>query len=616
MTTSKYLNLFKALPVNQRARSFSTDYIGMGVLVEDSVMENYGKAEVDKFVKGLVPTDSQMNQTFHKSWKKVRDASIEQLVVEQIVHYFTTYGFEALGFYNEDSVYLPNERLELEAQGGITFYVLRGITAKEVADRVEHIITSGIALSDSDLTDLVDVIKDQGLTVDPSISTNREMKVRLYRMLNITPEDPVEYLRLQVYRTTDKTMLIKSKEVIEEIKGAETENVFAEYEEWFGLTGLASIFYRFKPIFLAFKNKASASTVNRIRKLAVKHHRPMPEDYLASVTKHLRNGTFEVEKLQESLAKTNVFRKVKLAQALRFYDDKSASGVVYSVRNGKSFATTINPLNTSADEALLAVMESLSEDLGYLEGKRIYMDAGLTVPTSGKMFFGDVPFGSHFSTKDSLVLGVSWKDVRGHRVDLDLSMISVGGKIGWDGGYRNNNLLFSGDITAAPNGATEAHLVRDGAQDGIYLLNLNYFNAHDYDNIEVPFTLFVTAESEYERMNKNAMMSQDNMLFWADSVIDAERKQKTIGVLKISGGVKTFHVFEFKTGRGITARNDDKSANTIAFYDKYLDSMLDLRSLLEWAGATVVNYQEEAEIDLSMNSLTKDALVGLLTNKS
>jgi hypothetical protein len=204
MTTSKYLNLFKALPVNQRARSFSTDYIGMGVLVEDSVMENYGKAEVDKFVKGLVPTDSQMNQTFHKSWKKVRDASIEQLVVEQIVHYFTTYGFEALGFYNEDSVYLPNERLELEAQGGITFYVLRGITAKEVADRVEHIITSGIALSDSDLTDLVDVIKDQGLTVDPSISTNREMKVRLYRMLNITPEDPVEYLRLQVYSRARK----------------------------------------------------------------------------------------------------------------------------------------------------------------------------------------------------------------------------------------------------------------------------------------------------------------------------------------------------------------------------------------------------------------------------
>lgn len=611
---SEYLKLFKALPVKQRTNSFSTNYIEHGVLVEDSVVLAYGKSKIDEFVKQLVPTDSQINKTFHKSWKKVRDASIEQLVAEQLIHYFTTYGLESLGLYNEDTVYLPNEQLELEGTGGVTFYVLRGITPDEVAKSVQRIISSGMALSDDDLNSLVAVIKDQKLSPDPSTSNNREMAVRLYDMLNITPENPVEYLRLQVYHATESTLLIKSSDAIKAIKGAGIiNNVFERYEKAHGLAGLASIFYRFKPLFLAFKNPLSASTVNSIRRLAVKHHKPMPEDYLASVTKNLRNGTLDIDKLRASLTKANVFRKVKLAQALRFYENKSASGVVYSVRNGKSFTTTMKPIG-DATEATMAVMESMAENLKHLRGKQVYMDVGLVVPTSGKMFCGDIPFGSYFSTKDSLVVGVCWKDTPGQRVDLDLSMVSITGKTGWDGSYRNENFLFSGDITSAPNGATEAFLIRANAKDGTYLLNLNYYNGYGEDN-EVPFTSFVTEENEYKRMDNNAMVSQDNMLFWAESTIDAKRKQKSIGVLKIKDGVKTFHVFESKMGNSISAYNDDKSANMISFYDKYLESLVDMRSLLKWVGAEIVSDPKEADIDLSMRSLTKDTLIELLTDE-
>lgn len=609
-----YLNLFKAAPVLVRTNSFSTDYIEYGVLVEDSVVSKYTKEQIIGLVRHLVPTKSQMAKTFHKSWKKIRDASIEQLVAEQLIHYFTTYGLESLGFYSADTVYIPDEKLELDGTAGITFYVLRGITYDEITNGVHNIISSGIALSDSDLKDLVTVIEQQSLPVDPSVSNNKELSVRLYDMLKITPSDPVEYLRLQVYRATGSTLLIKSRDAIEAISNADVGNVFSEYEKLYGLVKLASIFYRFKSLFLAFKNNHSASTVNRIRRLATKYHRPMPEDYLGSVTKHLRNGTLDIDKLRGSLTKANVFRKIKLSQALQFYGDTSASGVVYSIRNGKSFATTINPLNADADEALLSVMESLADDLSHLCGKRVYMDAGLVAPTSGKMFYGNVPFGSYFSTDDSLVLGVSWNDVDTRRVDLDLSIISAFGKIGWDGRYRDADFLFSGDITAAPKGATEAHLVRDGAHDGVYLLNLNYYNAYDRD-LKVPFTLFVTRESEFKKMKSNSMMLQDNMLFWADSVIDGKQKQKTIGVLKIDNGIKRFHAFEFKVGKSITAHNDNKSMNTIAFYNKYLDSLVSMKELLVWVGAVVVDNLDEADVDLSMKSLTKSDLIDLMTGK-
>jgi len=581
-----------------------------GILVEDSVLETYHPNTVASLIKKLVPSDSQMNKTFHKSWKKVRDASIEQLVIEQIIHYFTTYGFEEIGFYNAETVYIPNEKLELEAKGGITFYVLRGITREEMAVEVDKLISSGMALSENDIDDLMVVIKEQKLAVDPDTSKNRELTVRLYKFLNITPKDPVEYLRLQVYNITGNTLLIKNPEMIKALSAVKGINVFKDYEDQVGLEKLAAIFNRFKPLFLAFKNKESSHTINRIRKLAKKHHKPVPEDYMASVTKHVRNGTFEASKLNKVLKKANVFRKIKLAQALRFYDNEEVSGVVYAIRNGKSYASTINKLGASAKDALSVVMDSLGADIKHLKGKKIFIDAGLVVPTSGKMFMGAVPFGSYFSTTESLVLGVSWKDVGERRVDLDLSMMSVGQKIGWDSHYRDSTVLFSGDVTSAPHGATEAHLVRNNAENGIYLLNLNYFNG--YGEESVPFTLFVTKENEYQRMDKHAVMSQDNMLFWAEGVIEAKHKQKTIGVLKIRNGIKQFHVFEFKTGKGITARNDDKNKNTISYYDKYLDALLDVQTLVEWSGAKMVDTPDEADIDLSLKSLTKNVLLDLL----
>jgi hypothetical protein len=610
----EYLNLFKALPVKERTSSFSTDYLKQGVLVEDSVVSSYSKAAISSLIAKLIPTDSQINKTFHKSWKKVRDASIQQLVIEQLIHYFTTYGLENLGFYNNDTVYLPNEQLDLEASGGIAFLVLKGITLDEISSRVQNILSSGMALSDSDLDDLVAVIQSQELHISISECNNREMKVRLYDLLRIVPGDPVEYLRLQVYRATESTMLIKSQEAIMTISNNVKRNVFVEYEKMFGLTRLAPIFHRFKPLFLAFKNKKSANTINRIRRLAVKHHQPMPEDYLASVTKHIRNGTFNVKKFYTSLENANVFRKIKLVQALRFYENKDVSGVVYSVRNGRSFTSATTPIG-NASEAIFVTMKSLAEDLKHLKDKKVYVHPGLVAPTSGKMFYGDLPIGSFFSTKDSLVLGVSWKDAKNYRVDLDLSMISIGGKIGWDSGYRNKDFLFSGDITAAPDGATEAHLVRAGIRDGIYLLNLNYYNAYN-DSPEVPFTAFVAKENEFERMNKNAMVSQDNMLFWANSTIDPKRSQKSIGVLKIHNGVKTFHIFESKMGRGMTAHNDERSRNMISFYDIYLKSLLDMKTLLWWADAKLVDNPKEADIDLSLSSLTKDTLIKLLTGTS
>jgi len=613
-----YLNLFKALPLphgGKRVTTFSTDFLDQGVLVEESIVSVYGNSFA-QYIKKLIPSDAEMNKTFHKSWKKIRDASMEQLVIEQIMHYFTTYNLENLGMYNEETVYLPNEVLELQAKGGITFYILRAITSMEMKEKVDLLLSSGMALSEPDLDDLVTVIKEQGFKIDINSCANREMKVHLYEMLGITPKDPIEYLRLQVFRTTGETLLVKNKRLIDTIKKGTSINVFSEYEEKYDLAGLASIFNRFKPIFLAFKKKSvSARTVNRIRRLAKQNHKPMEEDYIASVTKHLRNNTFEAKKLEKALEKANAFRKIKLIQALRFYGNPDISGIVYSVRNGKTYTATTKPISNISD-ALVVTLKSLQKDLEHLKDKKIFIDADLVAPTSGKMFYGDVPFGSSFTSEKSFAFGVNWKNTK-HSIDLDLSLISINGKTGWDRCYVDENFLFSGDIIDAPQGATEAFLVRPGAKDGIYLLQLNYFNARFLEeNDEVPFTVFVTEENVYQSMNKNAMVNQDHLLFWAKSIIDSNNIQKTIGILKIKDGIKTFHLFEGKSGMGIFSSNDEKSKNMISYYENYLESLVNVQSILEMTGAEFVETPEEADIDLSLASLTKDNLVELLVGKA
>lgn len=611
---NSYINLFKALPVETRTNTFSDKYLNKGVLIEDSIIESYDEEKLKKVIKKLVPSDASMNKTFHKSWKKVRDASIEQLVIEQAMHYFTTYGFEALGCYDKDSVYIPNEKLKLEAEGGIEFVILRGITRDELKESVIKLGSSGIALNEDDLSDLITVIKANGLTIDISKIENKELAVRLCKELGIFPENPVEYLRLKVYEVTESSLLIKNRETIEAIKSNCNKNVFEDYEKEFGLTNLASIFYRFKPLFLAFKNEESATTINKIRKLATKYHKPIPEDCFAAVTKNLRNNTFNMSKFKKSLDNANLFRKIKLVQALFFYGNQNADGIVYAIRNGKSFATKIAPknLNGGSEEVLDVTLKSIEKSLKHLKGKKIFMDANLAVPTSGKMFVGDIPFGSYFSTKKSLVLGVSWKDTT-RRIDLDLSMSSVDAKVGWDARYRDNNFLFSGDIIAAPHGATEAFLVRKEVKDGTYLLNLNFFNAGYGKTSVVPFTMFVAEEKEYKRLEKNAMVSQDNMLFWAKSSIDSNRRQKTIGVLKVENGFKKFYAYEFKSGQRISASLDEKNRNKISYYNVYLDSIVEMCTLLENAGAEIVDSVEKADIDLSLASLTKVDLLKLLT---
>src|SRR5947207_3076003 len=111
------IKLFKAVPIKDKTLGVSgnewlSKTVREGFIFSNEVYGNYSGAELDQLLeevkKEIGFNSQQANSSFHKSWQKVRDADIEQLVLEQVIHYLTTYGFEELGIYNEESVYIPN----------------------------------------------------------------------------------------------------------------------------------------------------------------------------------------------------------------------------------------------------------------------------------------------------------------------------------------------------------------------------------------------------------------------------------------------------------------------------------------------------------------------------
>lgn len=618
------IKLFRAVPIKTKRKKTNKDLmkktIERGFIFAPEVIANYSESELTDLIEEIGLNPKELNSSFHKSWVKVKEASIEQLIIEQIIHYFTTYGFEKLGIYSKDSVYIPREKLDIPEIKieGFTLIVIKGYTKKELKEKLLNLLGSGIALKEDTIKDVIDV----AIFVDVDEKDikdikNKEVKSALYDYLNLFPENPVEFLRFVVYKATNKTLLIKNPNLIEEIKGKDNLGVlklFKDYEKKYGLRKLAEVFYRFKPIFLAFRtNKRLKTITNKIRKLAVKNHKPMPEDYLNSITSKLKNReTINKKRLNEELDKVNIFRKIRLAYALKFRT-KDVDSILYKIRNGKGYATEFDfTEKNKARKTLDIVIDSIVKDVGKnVKGKKIYIPdyINYTLPATEKQFTGYFPSGTYVSIPRDMIFGIHWKDVKRNRIDLDLSLLSPEiGKIGWDSDYRteDGDILFSGDMTEAHNGATELFYVQRQTKKALILF-VNYYNFKK--EIEVPFKIIVAKEKATD-FKMNYMVNPNNLISVAESKIN--QRQKILGLLISTTNENKFYFTETYLGRSITSYGSDFAENARKYLFNFYENTISLRDILEKSGAKFVE-KDKADINLSPEELEKDSILNLLT---
>lgn len=625
------VRLFKALPVkNKKTAEINSEImsrtIKSGFVFSPVIFANYSNEELVQLAslveQELGLTGKQANSSFHKSWSKVRDASIEQLMIEQIIHYWTTYGAEAFGVYDVDNVYIPLEELnvpELDLDK-VSLVCIAGYTKNELKQKLLSLLESGIALHEDTISDVVDVAKFVGVTVEEVESIqNRQVRVVLYDHLGVVPKEPLEFFRYLMFKITNNSLVIKNRKTVLLIRecmvGAwpTVEELIGKYERNMGLEPLASVFYRFKPLFLALRTTTCLKNkVNKIRKLAVKYHEPMREDFLNSVTAKLCSGrVLDFDKLDRELNRVSVFRKVRLAYALK-YRTKDVDSIFYRVRNGKGYVKEFNYENKfQAGEVLNRVIDSIAQDVSKnVSGKKIYIPDHInyTLPATEKQFVGMFPSGTNVTIDNDMVFGVYWENVGRNRIDLDLALISIGGdKFGWDSFYRDKerNVMFSGDMTDANGGASELFYVKKQAKSS-YLVTLNYFN-HQED-VPVPTKIFVGSE-KINKLNHNYMVDPNNIVVQTKTKLD--KKQITLGFVDVDEDKSTFYFAECGVGNSITSGYNQYTKMSLDYLFNFYTNSISLKEVFEKAGA-IFTTQEECDIDLSPEKLEKDTIISLL----
>lgn len=618
------LRLFKAIQIPRRAHKAPDPAamkltIPFGFVLDPDIRlgRNVLKSDVFKTANNLFGiSGKQANATFHKSWEKVRSEDIEKLILEQLVHYLTTYGYASIGQYDPSTVFIPHEKLDLpQVSDDIRLIHVRGLTAVELLDEIIK-LGSGVALQEQSLDDIMDVIVANQYTPDfLARIKNHELLARLYDHYDLVPDEPVAFLRYLVYRITDTSLLIKNDELLGKIKEAKRKRVrLLDQLIEKSPQDLASIFYRFKPIFLALKSISKNKTFfNRLRKKAIKQHQPAPEDYLNSITQQIKQDVLDFNELARRVGQATVFRKIRLAQALQFRTT-SCESVVYSIRNGRGWGTQFHwpaQLQDVTRRALEIVVDSFIADLRKnVNGKNVFIPpyVNYALPSSEKQFAGPFPVGSFVSTVRDTVFGVHWFNVNGRPTDLDLSLLTADGKVGWDAEFRNEEALFSGDVTDAPRpqGGTELFHVKNGVSPNLVLCN--YYNYSANSPVEAKI---IVAQEAPDPLTMNYMVDINRIVAKADITIN--RKQTILGLVLTVDGQTRFHFGNVGVGHSITAMHQDHSEHARRYYTDRFTDILTLKSALESAGANVVSVRPDNGdfVDLSPNNLTKTSITSL-----
>ena len=559
---------------------------------------------VFKWLKSLT---MNYNSTFYKEWTDVLSKSRMEIFVDQILHYATTYGTD----FQCGNGYVPNDGSIVPSFEKLT--VIKPITKDEIFTKCLNVLNSGIALKQSTCNTFCDFISMYANAYDDNfkISTlsdikNKEAQCILSSEFNVLPNDEFGILRCLVYSITGSSMLIKSKLTITEIKNNlkydNSKPLISNLTDY-QVERLSRIFYRFKPIFLAMKNKYSASTINRIRRLAKKNHTPFKIGFWENIISTKRPLTEVCRKLEE----LDNFRKIRLMMIIKERIMFETKNGIFIIRNGKVFFrenyTPKYDINYLGD-LFMVIKSSLVNSLAKKSCKvKLPKHINLVLPSSEKTFVGNYPFGCNFEMSKNNIVGVYWRNEWGTR-DYDFSMVDYFGRlISWRGQYESNGVVYSGDMTNADPEASEMFFIKDSCPDAI--IKLNKYSGNNKSKFRFYYANEVAPETE---MN-NYMVNPNNIKF--DTMIDfSDTREKTIGMVSDN----KFYFMDFGSGNSRVSYSGKYAEMMIDSFKRKLCTFINLRDILECAKFEILDETDERTPDIDFTNLEKDTFINLLSN--
>jgi hypothetical protein len=470
------------------------------------------------------------------------------------------------------------------------------------------LLKSGVALKQETIYDILEILSSlkYEFTGQEEIK-NKEALMFICKETGIVPNDPVEFVRYLIYTATGKTLLIKNEDTYKSIRVMNKDQKFY-VNRAFEKTNeeqLAQVFNRFKPIFLTFKKVlegSSAKTINRISRLSKTLHKPIPYNILNNIG---NCSLDELKKQKKNLVNANFFQ---LARCLQYLEQSAnADTKIYAIRNGKSYVQQKgNSINKISVHRKIDFLLDLIGSKYDLNGKKIYIPEGVNyaLPTSEKMFVGNVPMGSKFVTDGPIAMGIYWENGGGAK-DLDLSAVALT-KIGWNVryNYQQGNIMFSGDMTYADPCATE--YIYGKKIDDDYLILNNVFSGNPIGSI---FNIII---GKGDSINQKYMMDPNKIWFTAQT--ETIQRQSIVGLLTSEGDKNAAILVNLGSGASqVSGYGGRTDLYRRALVQRWKHCFY-LNDLLEYCGAILVENEEDCEINLTPSKLEKDSILSLFKN--
>lgn len=471
-------NIINELSLSEYIQKYNTNIIikNFERLSEDELKEAI------KVVEKYNTNNNEIRKTFYKDLSESLKDRFE-IFLDQLEHYASTYGINF-----EGKMYHKNDKLEEidfnEIISQLIFIDI--ITLDKALNIINNLIYKNIAFDSKDIKNLVEVIKYYEITVNLDEIQNKELDFYLKKEFGFRGAKDWEYLHRYLHdELLGKPLFIKSKDYLNILSDSySVYNFKNKIEDYFqtlsqkDLIELSKRFNRDKKLFIAIKQlkiKEVNKKINKISKLSKKYHKPykLPE-YLEIIEKSMYDFTKVIEDL-------DIPYLVKIGNALKYRINaikKNVDTLLVRIRNGKFYVTKFNLskneifYKTKYDLIKYILSKKINEKLEYnLELDEII---DIAIPQSMKQFVGKIPVGSQIKIKDKehIFVGISWY---GKGVDFDLSVTNNNEKIGWNADYYNDGIFYSGDITSAPNGATE--LVYFKKINNNFNINVNLYNS-------------------------------------------------------------------------------------------------------------------------------------------
>lgn len=552
------------------------------------------------------------NATFYKTWKDITSKSRLELAIDQLISYAINYGLDGnFDMNDKDYSLVPDIR---------KYKVILPVSVEELYNKCLNVLFSGIALKQSTMEALCDFVikyrgrdRETGHILDFEIDNikNKEAQIYICDQMRICPNEKFALLRYIVYKVTGETQIVKDKYILQRMKIGRRFDLGVLTEKQ--LEGLASIFHRYKPVFLGLKSHpfpCQKYIINRLRRMANALHKPLEVGFWESVVNQPCAPTVLAYQIKNN-APSN-FKLVRLIQSIRENKLKIGTGKdiynMYPIRNGKVWfekMSDMNALDQRYDWWDLLEEILYNELVDRLKSKactvKFPAELNLACPTSEKTFIGNIPFGSNYKMVDHNMVGIYWREEWGAR-DFDLSFVLYDGtRIGWNTDFKlGKKIIYSGDMTRAIPEASEVLYMQGGCPDG--MIKVNRFSGNEGSRFKL-----MVAQSKVDSLPENYMVDPNTIKF--ETVIHSLKAESFVGF--VNDG--TLYMCDFQCG--------DSQVSSVMTSDEYgqvlarkARSFVDLKQLLLDAGfkerkrSTVDN-----PIELDLSDLNKDTLIGLFS---